>query len=310
MQSRLSVFAGIREKSPNLGNDRAEIIAWHHPEFIRAYHVALKITKAGVTHYLSISAETFPRYAKKSLFNLLQGRPAYFYECYEDEMLVQAFRSSHEDSKALSAERQAELKSIECHAHKITLRSLDLDAMIEKIKFFKSPQNKIKYALWSGTHTYLYQANTYNCATAVLETLRVGGFNDLIETKNDLFGKLGLLLAAAYTLTNQLALQEAVITIAAGFFVGRGLGAAYEGYTGVQSYLNRNAQEGHLDSTLSAVGFRMLSTALSALVGTFKPGLVVPTVIATPIEVLNLANHAKMEEEARYLFDNPKRLRA
>ena len=326
MLAGLNRLIGNRLPLANETDNTVELFAWYHPIYAPAYHVALRVTHGKEVEYLSISPTVHPNFSGSTLFDLRNGFPAHFIACYEDELLIQGFRNAWPDGKNTLSEKQqslitddtlkkvtdreifniaslypeatqTELRLKGNPAHVVRLRSLDAAPMIEKIRLFKSPENKTKWALWSGNH--IQKDNTYNCASSAYSVLSAGGFNHLVESNRDLFGLAGALLGATYAYTHNQNWQTAMKNIVISTLLARGVSGAYEGYTGIQSYLNFNASKGK-NSFSAAIGLRLLSTTLSGFIGAILPGPVVPAVIAMPADMLQAALEAKREEDGRF----------
>jgi hypothetical protein len=333
MIARFHKLVGNRLPLKIAVNDSVEIFAWYHPIYAPAHHVALRITKGQEIYYLSISPTIHPNFSGCSLFDLRKGIDANFLSSYEDELLVQGLRNTwpaikdtfNEEQKKLipaetsipsetmkkitdrealeiarlfPVEMQDKLRLKGTPVQTIQLRSLDLDPMIARIKLLTAPENKTKYALWSDTK--LQEKCTYNCASAIYSVLAEGGFGNLIESSNYLFGIAGALIGASYAYNYATSWRDAVKDITIATLAGRGIGGAYDGYTGIQSYLNFNVAKGK-DSQSAAIAFRILSTTLSGFIGAIMPGPVIPSVIAMPADIMKLASEAKSEEDDRHL---------
>lgn len=327
-----SRLAGLRKPMFNPGNlyDYAEVLSWFHPECTPAQHVVLRIVKGGQeTHYLSFAPKRLEVWSTRSYFQTRHGIEAAFINSYEDELLLQGFRNAWPAIKSelntqqlslikndsikkvsdyeilqiardLSDAKKAELRDRGKPGEVIQLRSLDLHAMSKKVESFTSAEGRTTWASWAGT--CFHEKDTYNCAAMVLEVLYAGGLSDLISSKNDLLGELGLLIGAGYfVFQNSQNWLDAVIDLGVGFAAGRCLGGIYEGYTGIQTYLDVISAQGK-DNIFSVLGLRLLSTSLAAVIGTLKPGIVVPAVLALPRDTLNLAHQAKIEEEDGFTY--------
>jgi hypothetical protein len=332
MISRFNKLVGNRQSIPNAPNDSVEIFAWHHPIYAPAHHVALRVTQGSEVHYLSLSPTTHPNYSGCSLFDLRIGIEGHFLNSYEEELLIQGFRKAWPAIKDALNENQKLLLPTETAGHAdimkkltdkaalqiasffpldvqnelrikgapvqvIQLRSLNLESMIAKIKLLKSPESKTKWALWSATR--IQEKNTYNCASSVFSVLDEGGFHNLIESSNYLLGIAGGLMGALYAYSYSQSWRDSIKNIAISTLVARGIGGAYDGYTGVQSYLDFNLTKGK-ESHGAAIALRMLSSTLSGFMGAMLPGPMVPSVIAMPVEMMKLTREAKEEEDARF----------
>lgn len=315
----------LKEK---IAHSRVEILAWYHPLCIPAQHMALRVVHEGEEHYLSFSPDSLLGLSEKQFLELRKGVKASFVRMYDDELLIQGFRNAWpqikeelnqeqlsilhygsikkvsdveilEITKYFTNEKNNELRAKGHPSEIVILYSLDTKRMLEKINQLKEKADSITWASWAGTS--FHQENTYNCASIVLEVLYEGGFDKLISSSNDLLGISGLLLGTTFTLVTQPLWITAIIQIVVATMSGRGLGGAYEGYTGIQSFLNLAASQGH-DNLGSVLGLRVLTALFSAFLGAVKTGPVFPAFLTIPRDVLDLTHQAKTEEEAIYSF--------
>jgi hypothetical protein len=325
-----SQLAGYRKpllKENNLF-DYAEVIAWYHPEFCASQHTALRLVRNGIeTHYLSFSPINLTAASKTPFAKLRVGIDAHFVPSYEDELLIQGFRNAWPDIKSelngrqksylkndslknvsdfhilaitaeLSPERQAQIKKqFGRPSEVIELRSLNFEAMAERMEFLMEPDNLTKWAPWSGS--YFRGAGAHNCASIVLDVLYAGGMHTY---SNDLLTAAGLLLGAGYfVFCDHHAWLEAVIDIAVGCAASRAVAGAREGYLGIQSFLNVMATQG-ADNLPALLGLRFTSTLLCSVIGILKSGPLVPAFLTLPRDVMTLAQQAKVEEEVLFNY--------
>lgn len=311
-----------------------EVLAWYHPECVPSQHMALRIRELGHIHYLSFSPKSLHGLAERPFLDLPKGVEGVFIPTYEDELLIQGFRNAWPaiqnelsdqqksfisrssirkisdieilgiaQSKQFSHERKEELRKIGKPTEIIELRTLDINAMVTKLNQFKSPETNMQWASFCGT--YKHQKNTHNCASIVLDLLYEGGMGAMITSNNDLLGLAGTLLGVGYTYFTGYYWLHIIKNISFGLLFGRCIGGAYEGYTGIQSFLNLLSTQGK-DNCGSILGLRVLSTCFSAIVGVIKPGPVVPAFLTIPRNVLDLAHQAKVDEENIALFRVPR----
>lgn len=322
-------LTGTRHPSPNSLNDYAQLLIWEHSDYLPAKHIALAIHYEGKQHYLSFSPAELGGLSKRPLLEQRDGVTPYFIENREEELLIQGFRNDwpnlqsllNQDQKTLlngrnlkivsaseivsiaklfSAYQQKMIKE-KGHPHQIeTLRDLDLEKMIEMIQGFKS-NSSIKWASWCGT--YFRKPGRHNCASMVLDVLYKGGLGHHLSSPHDILGAASMLVGASMAFYNNDTWINAILNLIEGLIIGRGLGSAYEGYVGIQSFLNLMSASG--ESQLSAtLGLRFLSTTLSSFIGVIKPGPLVPAFLTLPQDVVALVQEAKINEEA--IFESPK----
>jgi len=336
MLSSLYKFFGKRQPLPNGLQGCVEILAWYHPECVPAQHIVLLIRDAGEKHYLSFSPRVLHGLSERSFCQLREGVDGIFVDNYEDELLIQGFRNAWpninndlteaqqtfiknntfkklsdieilELTQHFSFNKKAELRQLGEPTEVIELRSLNVEAMINKINLYKTASTPMKWASWSGT--FLHKPNTHNCASIVLDVLYTGGLGHLIHSNRDLLTAAGALLGASYALIYNKAYLETLTEIAiqtvqyavGGLVLGRATGGAMEGYTEIQSFLNLVAIQGK-DNIGSVLGLRFGITLLSAVVGLIKQGSIVPSIVTLPREVLNLVYQAKVREEETFSF--------
>jgi hypothetical protein len=326
MLARFNKLIGNRTNLPNEANDSAEILAWHHPLYTPAYHLALQVRLGNTVEYLSLSPGVHPNFSGSKLFDLRRGYDAYFVRCYEEELLIQGVRAAWPELKNTLNEKQQAmltddtLKKLTDHeilelanefpiakqneirvkgnpTHVVQLRSLDLAAMIAEIKALKAPEAQTKWALWSGTA--LHEDKAYNCASAVQRVLSAGGLEKLTTASRDLAGYAGALLGAIYAYSNNQSWQTAMKNIILATLVARGVQSACEGYTGIQRYLNFNAGKSQ-DNQSAALGLRLLSVTLSGFIGAILPEPILPKIVCMPGDTLALVQEAKDEEDSRF----------
>jgi hypothetical protein len=121
---------------------------------------------------------------------------------------------------------------------------------------------------------------------------------NLLTSTQDVMGIAGLLVAAGVIVFEGSQNWQLIIAeLVTGLIGGRALGGAYEGYLGVQTFLNVAASQGK-DDFGTVLGLRILSLALFPIIGALKAGPLVPAFLTIPREVLLLAAQAKHEEES------------
>ena len=310
-------------------HDYVEVICWKNPWLLTGHHLGLRIIREGEeVAYLSFVPVDWP-----SAVKMPWRAPAEaFFIDYQDDLLYQGFRNSWPEyadvltpeqklllqensikrvndrdglqiAKLFPEEIQHELRKRN-HSDVVILRSLDLDCMTREIESYINKETPLSWTFW-GKASLFGHAKVHNCGSIVLDILYKGGLRNLLISTQDLMGFAGLLIGAGYAFQFDSEWSGALIETAVGFFAGRCLGGMYEGFTGIQSFLNLlNAER--RDNILSTLGLRLTSVMLSGLIATVKPGALVPAVLVTPRDVMNLVNQALQEEEAIYSHAIPK----
>jgi hypothetical protein len=174
------------------------------------------------------------------------------------------------------------------------LKTLDLDAMIAKMKHFEDKPPT--WAPWAST--YLHKENTYNCGSIILDILYTGKMGRLVTSSATQWSMVGALLGLLSLIkTDEAALVCAAIGI--GFAGGRVAGGAYDGCKNVQYFFNMNANTEN-DKTSIVVGLRILSIFFGAILGPLKTGPFFPAFLTLPKNVMSLATEAKAAEDSCY----------
>ncbi len=250
-----------------------------------------------------------------------------FTETYKDDLLIQGLRNAalneekgidlppnlkkmsplevlvHAKENYTSATK-ARLRELGKPADVIRLRTLDLNKMIIRIQQYKTDK-EMHWAFFSGT--YFHKEHRHNCASIILDVLYAGGLDQVAPASyNNLTGLVGGLLGVAYAYHqwDHSSAQSNAWIIASSAAIGRATGAAYDGYHGIQSFLNVVTKE-ERDSWGSVLGLRINSAVCSAIVGIFKSGPFNSGLLTLPEEVGYIAVNASRNEQSLYTFKRP-----
>lgn len=177
------------------------------------------------------------------------------------------------------------------------LRTLDLNAMIDKINEFAASQPK--WAPLAGT--YSHQENTYNCASIVLTILYAGKMDGLITTRATQWAAAGTLVGLLSLIVTQ---TPEVIgeSVAGGLVGGRIFGAAQDSYLDIQHFFNMIAGTPE-DNVGTVLGLRILSTVCGGIIGALKSGPFLPAYLCLPKNVVELSRQAEQTEKSIYVFN-------
>ncbi|MFI4957476.1 MAG: hypothetical protein ACHQAX_09775 [Gammaproteobacteria bacterium] len=296
--------------SMNSGNT-AELLVWGHPVYNPGHHLGLKIHDKGDDHYFSFSPISLEGTARMPFKACHQGREAYVMTSYAHEQLIWGVRKKwlrlqsklNPEQLVLLPENlsiaqvsdktlleiallfppsiQSELSMV-YEPERFVLNNLDIESMISKIRHFKSDSGKQLWAPWAGS--LWRNRNTHNCASIILEILYAGKLRRRVHSPHDMASILVGLGCFMVSLLLKMQPIEMLIAMTAGFFIGRILGGAYEGYDGINHYLQMRKLL-YKDPIRVIIGFKLFSSLVCAIAGIFIYGPIFPALITMPKNV-------------------------